>query len=165
MSGGRRVSGLVWSVAVVVDQVLVEYQGQVAVAEDQDPVQEFAAEGADDAFADGVHPWGSRRDGDGPQSFGLEHLGEGGGEQRIAIMNKEPQHAEAVTQVHGEVVGLLHRPGTGRVRGHPGQVKSQSRCLRVGRSVRNHDSRSWRAAMDKLSVGNSWAYAASVSLR
>ncbi|MCO6008500.1 hypothetical protein NE236_26335 [Actinoallomurus purpureus] len=37
-------------------QVLAEHQGQMAFAEDQDPVQEFAAEGSDDAFADGVHP-------------------------------------------------------------------------------------------------------------
>jgi hypothetical protein len=42
------VSGLVRPVAVVVDQVLAEYQGQVAFADDQDPVQELAAQGSDD---------------------------------------------------------------------------------------------------------------------
>src|SRR3954468_12140158 len=39
---------LVRSGSVVVGQVFAEYQFQMAFAEDQDPVQEFAAEGADD---------------------------------------------------------------------------------------------------------------------
>jgi hypothetical protein len=39
-------------------QVLTEHRGQVALTEDQDPVEQFAAEGCDDAFADGVHPRG-----------------------------------------------------------------------------------------------------------
>jgi hypothetical protein len=53
----------------------------VALAEDQHPVQQLPAQGLDDAFTDG-----------------------------IAIMNQEPQRAEAVLQVHSEVAGLLHRP-------------------------------------------------------
>jgi predicted transposase YbfD/YdcC len=44
--------GLMRPVPVVVDQVLAEHQGQVAFAEDQEPVQELMAEGSDDAFAD-----------------------------------------------------------------------------------------------------------------
>lgn len=40
--------------AVVMDQVLAEHQDQAAFSEDQDPAQQFAAEGPDDAFADGV---------------------------------------------------------------------------------------------------------------
>lgn len=75
------------------------------------------------------HPWRPRQSGDDPQSFGLEHLPERGGEERIAIMNQESQRAEAVTQVHGEVAGLLHRPCPGRVRGHPGQVQSSGAVL------------------------------------
>ncbi|MET8053981.1 PQQ-binding-like beta-propeller repeat protein [Streptosporangium sp. NPDC005286] len=66
------------------DQVLAKHQGQVAFAKDQDPVQQFAAEGSDHAFADGLHPWRLRRGGDDPQPSGLEHLGERGGEERIA---------------------------------------------------------------------------------
>jgi hypothetical protein len=46
--------GLVRPVRVVVDQVLAERQGQVAFADDQDPVQQFTAESSDDALADGV---------------------------------------------------------------------------------------------------------------
>ena len=57
------------------------------------------------------------------EPFGFEHLRERGCEERIAIMNQEPQRAEAVIQVHGEVAGLLHRPCPGWSRGHPGQVQ------------------------------------------
>ena len=48
--------GLVRPVAVVMGHVLAEYQGQVALVEDQDLVEQFAAECPDDALADGVHP-------------------------------------------------------------------------------------------------------------
>jgi hypothetical protein len=76
--------------SVVVGQVFAEYQFQMAFAEDRDPVQEFAAEGVDDAFADGVRPRRLRQGGDDPHPFGLEHFIERGGEERIAIMNQEP---------------------------------------------------------------------------
>jgi hypothetical protein len=46
--------GLVRPVAVAMGQVPAEHQVQMAFAEDQDPVQQFAAEGPDDSLADGV---------------------------------------------------------------------------------------------------------------
>jgi hypothetical protein len=59
----------------------------------------------------------ARQGGADPQSLGLEHLRECGGEEAIAIiMNEEPQCAGAA-QIHGKVAGLLHRPCPGRVRG------------------------------------------------
>ena len=51
---GSLTPGLVRPVAVVMDQVLTEHQGQVALAEDQGPVQQLTAEGPDDALADSV---------------------------------------------------------------------------------------------------------------
>jgi hypothetical protein len=42
---------------------------------------------------------------------------------------QEPQRAEAVTQVHGKVAGLLRRPRPGRSRGHPGQVQPAGAVL------------------------------------
>jgi hypothetical protein len=73
-----------------VDQVLAEYQSNVAFAEDQNPVQELAADGSDDAFADGVHPRGPRQRCDDPQPFSYEHLTERGGEEGTAIMDNKP---------------------------------------------------------------------------
>ena len=43
--------GLVRPVAVVMDHVLAEHPGQVAFADDQDPVEQLAAEGPVDALA------------------------------------------------------------------------------------------------------------------
>lgn len=72
------------------------------------------------AFADGVHPRRPRPGGDHPQPVGPEHRPGRGGENRIAIMNREPQRANAFTHVHGRVVGWrrsvkthLRRPGDG----------------------------------------------------
>jgi hypothetical protein len=62
-------------------------------------------------------------------SFGLEHLAERGGEDRVAVVDQEPQRAEAIPQVHGEVAGLLRRPRPGRVRGHPGHVQPAAAML------------------------------------
>jgi hypothetical protein len=116
-------------VAVVMAHVLAEHQGQVAFAKDQDPVQQLAAEGRVDALADGVHTRRLRQGRDDPQSFRLEHLPERSGEDRIAVVNQEPQRAEAVTEVHGEVAGLLRCPCPGRACGHPGQVQPAGSVL------------------------------------
>ena len=59
----------------------------------------------------------------------LNTSAERGGEDRVAIMDQEPQRAEAVAQVHGEVAGLLRRPCPGRARGHPGQVQPAGAVL------------------------------------
>ena len=45
---GPLLPGLMRPVAVVMGQILAEDQGQVALIEDQGPVQQFAAEGPDD---------------------------------------------------------------------------------------------------------------------
>jgi hypothetical protein len=62
-------------------------------------------------------------------SFSEEHLPERGSEQRITIINQEPQRAKAITQVHDEIAGLLHRPRTGRLRDHSAQVHSSGAVL------------------------------------
>jgi hypothetical protein len=93
--------GLLRPRSVVMVQVLTKHRCQMAFTEDQGPVQELTTESADDAFADGVHPRRLWQSGDDPQPFGIEHLTERGSEQRIAIMNQEPQRVEAVPQVHG----------------------------------------------------------------
>jgi hypothetical protein len=41
---------------IVVQQVLGQHLSQVVLIDDQDPVQEFPAQGADDPFADRVAP-------------------------------------------------------------------------------------------------------------
>ncbi len=62
----------------------------MSLAEDQHAVQEFAAQGADQAFADRVHPGcldGADQD---PGAGGLEDGVERGGEVRSAVADQEP---------------------------------------------------------------------------
>ena len=92
---GPLMPGLVRPVAVEMVHVLAEHQVQVALIEDQGPVQQFAAKGPDDALSDGIHPWRPRQSGNDPQPFGLEHLRERGGEERIAIMNQASRSSPA----------------------------------------------------------------------
>jgi hypothetical protein len=61
-------------------------------------------------------------------SFSEEHLPERGSEQRITIINQEPQRAKAITQVHDEIAGLLHRPRTGRLRVTPPKCNPRVPC-------------------------------------
>ena len=85
---GPLLPGLMRPVAVVMDHVLAEHEGQVALTENQDPVEQLAAEvpltRSQMAFIRGRLRQGS----DNPQSLGPEHLTERGGEHRIAIMNQ-----------------------------------------------------------------------------
>src|SRR4051812_45009284 len=121
--------GLVRPDSAVTGQVLAEHQCPMPFTEDQDPVQAYTAEGSDDAFADGVHPRRLRQGRDDSRLFGFEHLPKRGSEERITIINQEPQRAKAITQVHDEIAGLLHRPRTGRLRGHSPQVQSSGAVL------------------------------------
>ncbi|WP_425465608.1 hypothetical protein [Nonomuraea turkmeniaca] len=63
------------------------------------------------------------------ESFYDVHLYKGGGEERIPIVNQEPQPGDTLPPVHHQVAGLLHRPCSGRVCGHSGQVQSPGTTL------------------------------------
>jgi len=114
--GGAMVIGdmlrdaLVWSGRVVVRLILHEDRVQVCRAEDQDPVEEFAAQGADEALADRVH---ARRLDGGAQdggAGGLEYGVEGAGEVRSAVADQAPDVLDALVEPEGEVASLLHGP-------------------------------------------------------
>ncbi len=83
------------------------------LAEDQDAVQELAAQGADQALADRVH---ARRLDSGtqdPGTGGLEHGVERGGEVRSAVTDQELDVLEPLAEGEGEVAGrwVVHWPG------------------------------------------------------
>jgi hypothetical protein len=84
------------------------------LTEDQAAVEEFAAQRADQAFANRVHP---RRLDSGAQdggAGGLEDSIKGSREVRVAVADQEPGALEALTQVQVQVAGLLHGPVAGR---------------------------------------------------
>jgi hypothetical protein len=83
----------------------------VAWAGDQQVVEAFAAQRADEALGDRVRPrcpdWGA----DDADVGGGEHGVEGGGELGIAVADQEPKPASVVAEVDEQVAGLLGDPG------------------------------------------------------
>src|SRR5216683_8230730 len=64
LSGCELAEGTVRPGGVVVQQVLGQHPAQMVLIDDQQPVEELAAQGADDSLADGVRSARSRRAGE-----------------------------------------------------------------------------------------------------
>jgi hypothetical protein len=95
---------------------------QVRLIEDQHPVEELASQGADEAFADRVHPRSLDRGAQDPGAGGLEYGVERGGEVRSAVADQESDVLEPLVEGEGEVAGLLHRPLAGGMCGDAAEV-------------------------------------------
>ena len=99
------------SLLVVVIDVLAKHQLQVALAEDEQPVQGFVAQSLDHSLAMGV---GSRApvgcEGD-PGAFAAEHMIELVDELGIPIMDGELDWSLELVQLPGQVSSLLRDPG------------------------------------------------------
>src|SRR5438128_11326279 len=99
------------SLLVVVIDVLAKHQLQVALAEDEQPVQGFVAQSLDHPLAMGI---GSRApvgcEGD-PSAFAAEHLIELADEFGIPIMDGEPDWCLELVQLPAQVSRLLNDPG------------------------------------------------------
>jgi hypothetical protein len=109
-------------VTVVVELVLAKYGRGMGLVDVQDVVEEFAADGADEAFGDGVGPRCLHGRPDDLDAARGEDGVEGRGELGVAIADEEPQSPASVVEVHGQVAGQLSRPRAGRVRGNPEDV-------------------------------------------
>jgi hypothetical protein len=95
---------------VVVAQVLSQQPAQVVFMDNQQPVEDLAAQGADDPFADRVR---SRRlwwAGENPDAFRREHGVEGIGELAGAVPDQEPDWSRPCAEVDQEVARCLCRP-------------------------------------------------------
>src|SRR5690349_19648202 len=95
---------------VVVRLVFGQDGAQVALAEDQHPVEELAAQGTYKAFADRIHARRLDSGAHDPGPGGLEDGVEGCGEVRSAVADQELNVLEPFAKVEGEVAGLLHGP-------------------------------------------------------
>ena len=87
------------------------------LVDDQKTVEEFAADGADEAFGDRVRPRCAHRRLDDLDVDGGEHGVEGGGELAVAVADQEPEAPVGVVEVHEQVARLLGEPCSGRVGG------------------------------------------------
>src|SRR4051794_34078956 len=112
------------AVLVVVLGVGVEDASGMSLVADQQVVERFAAEGSDDPFAVGVHPWSPWRGLHGLDAVGGEDRVEGPGVFGVPITDQEAQRVNTGAQLGGQVPGLLHGPGCRRVRGDPGDAQS-----------------------------------------
>ena len=105
------------SVIVVVAFELVQHGFGVSFVDDQEAVEEFAADCPDKALGDRIRPWCAHRRLDDPDVDGGEDRVEGGGELGVAVADEEQKAAVGVVEVHEQVAGLLGEPGAGGVRG------------------------------------------------
>src|ERR1017187_3684681 len=81
--------GTVRPAGVVVQQVFGQHPAQMMLIDDQQPVQELAAQGTYDSLADGVRFGSLRWAGENPDPFRREYGVEGVGELAGAIPDQE----------------------------------------------------------------------------
>jgi hypothetical protein len=77
---------------------------------DQDSVEEFAANAADEALGDGIGPGRTHWRPDDFDLDGGEDSVEGGGELGDSIVEEKPEPLAGVVEVYGQVPGLLGQP-------------------------------------------------------
>jgi hypothetical protein len=98
-----------WAFAVVVLDVDAQDAFEVAAADDQEPVETFRSDRADEALGVGVRLRRSHRRVDHPDPFAAEDLVETSGEFAVAIVGQEAHPLEQVGEA--EVARLLQDPG------------------------------------------------------
>jgi hypothetical protein len=89
LSRRQLAEGTVRPGCVVVAQVLGQHLVQMVLIDDQGPVEDLAARGADDSLADGVRSGRLRRAGENPDARCCEHGVEGVGELACAVPDQE----------------------------------------------------------------------------
>src|SRR5262245_27869814 len=114
---------------VVVLEVLLQDDVEVSGSGDQEVVEAFPAQGADEPFRDRVRPWCSYRGADDADVGGGEYGVERGGELAVSVADQEPELVGAVAEVHEQVAGLLGDPVPGGVGGDPGDVHAAAVVL------------------------------------
>ena len=101
-------------VVVVVVLVCAEHCCGVLLVDDEDAVEEFSADAADEALGYRVGPRRPHGRPDDADVDGGEDGVERGGELGVPISDDEPEAAAGVVEVHEQVAGLLGEPGAGR---------------------------------------------------
>src|SRR5512132_2310452 len=102
-----------WTLSVVVRGVHAQHRLEVAVAEDQQPVETLGTDAADETLGVGVRLWCADRGLDHGKSFAAENLVEGAAEFTVAVVDQEAHPLEHSSEA--EVTRLLGHPGAARV--------------------------------------------------
>ena len=102
---------------VVVTCVDAQHVGELPLAEDQDPVEAFAPDGAHPALEVGVRRRRLERSSDHADPLGREDRVEGARELLVAVMDQEAHPPATVAELHQHAPGLLQHPGGVRIGG------------------------------------------------
>ena len=97
--------------AVVMIEELGQDLAEVALIDDQQPIQALAAGGLDEALQMSVGPWGSVGRPEHTDAFGAEDGIEAIGVLGVAISNQEGCGWVAILEIVSQVAGLLDHPG------------------------------------------------------
>src|SRR5215813_5748832 len=108
------------SVRVVVIGKDAEHTLEMATVHDQEPVEAFAANGADEALGDGVGLRRAHRCLDDLDALACEDGIEVARVLAASVSDQEPEPARPVLKCPGELARLLCNPSPGRVRGATG---------------------------------------------
>jgi hypothetical protein len=127
-------------------RILAQYDLEMAWSCDQEVIEAFPSQGADEAFRDRVCPGCPDRRTDDPHVSAGEDCVEGRAELCVPVTDQEPELAGTVAEVHQQVAGLLSDPGPGRVGGGPGDVH-------VAAAVLDHHKNIEAAQEDGIDVG------------
>ena len=118
----------------------------MALSGDQEVVEAFPAQGADEPFRDRVRPrcpdWGA----EDPDVGTGEDRVEDRGELAVPVADQESESFGAIVEVHQQVAGLLGHPGPGRMGGDPGNVHAATGVL-------DHHEDVEAAQEDRVDVG------------
>ena len=128
-------------------------------AEDEHAVQRLAAQGADEAFADRVHPrrLDSAAQNSGPGG-GLEYGVERARKVRSAVADQESHFPEPLAWAKGEVAGLLHRPLAGRAGGDADQAHPAVPCSMNTRTYSRRRSTVSTCRKSTARIPATWAF-------
>jgi hypothetical protein len=127
--GCSLIQGAVRPVTVVVALELAEHGCRVSLIDDQEAVEEFAADGADEALGDCVGSRCAHRRLDDADLGGGEDGVESGGELAVAVAEEESEVPVGVVEVHEQVARQLGEPGSGRMSGDAEDVDAAGGVL------------------------------------
>src|SRR5919197_6125442 len=92
--GRQQCQSAMWAFAVVMGGVGAKHRFEMSAADDQQPVETFGADGADEALGVGVRLRCLDRRVDHLDPFAAQDLVEGGGELAVAVVLQEPHPLE-----------------------------------------------------------------------
>jgi hypothetical protein len=134
------------SVRVEVLHILAQYDVEVAWPDDQEVVEAFPSEGADEPFRDRIRAGCPDRGANDPHVSTGEDGVEGHRELAVPVADQEPEPVGSIAEIHQQVACLLGHPGPGGVGGYPADMHPAAVVLDNNENVE-------AAQEDRIDVG------------